>query len=226
MPMRGLPKHASTHYFGEIDPLKLTGKELDLSNVNQGIGNIGDGTNYAQFAPDGGLSLNGTARVTNHFRIDPERLRRPLVNPPAEGRKGLFPTLDFDKSTEESVYLSDYVPFRKDPTEGIYVDITWCSDAAAVGTVVWGVEYRSIEEGEVVDGATKTITCADATAGAGKESKCVFADPIAAADIASDDDIGIRFFRKAADGADTLDEDARLLGVHLHFVSNKLGEAL
>lgn len=204
----------------------IRGTKLDLSSISQGIGNIGNGTNYAEFASDGKLILHGSARVVNHLRIDPERLRRPAANPPAEDRVGLFPTLDFDKDTEESVYLSDHVPFRKDSTVGIYVKVCWLSASAATGTAVWGVEYRSIEEGEGVDGSTSTITCADATLGPGTLNKCVFTDKIAAADIAPDDDIGLRFFRKAADGTDTLDEDALMLGIDLHFISNKLGEEL
>lgn len=224
MPMRGIPIHGYTHENGGEDEIDVA--DMDLSNISQGIGNIGDGTNYAQFGSVGELNFFGTGRVRNHLRVEPERLRRPVTNPPAEGLVGMFPTLDFDSATEESVYLSDYIPYRKDPTEGIYVEIVWHSATAATGTVVWGVEYRSIEEGEGVDGATTTITSSDDTLGPGTANKCTFASHITTAAITSEDDIGMRIFRKAADSNDTLGEDAMLTGVHLHFISNKLGEAL
>jgi len=189
---------------------------------------LGSSANGVRVAKEGVLTLTGTGRVKNHFRIDPERLTLPAANFPALGLKGVFPTLDYDKTTEESAYLSDYVPFRKDSVSDIAIDgITWCCDTETAGAVVWGVEYRSIETGEVVDGATTTITQAQTTnATAGNMNNCVFTTGILAANIASNDDIGIRIFRKAADGADTLDEDARLLGIHLHFITDKLGEAV
>jgi len=197
----------------------------DLSNISQGIGNIGDGTNYAQFSDTGQFTASGDARWYNHFRIDPERFRLPAENAPSYGLKGVFPTLDFNRNTEESAYLSDYVPYRKDELSNIGIDISWTSETAT-GAVVWGVEYLSIAEGEIVEGATTTVTQVGHCNEAGKFNRTVFETDISAANIASDEDIALRLFRKADDDADTLNEDARLVGVHLLFISNKFGKPL
>ncbi|GAH44392.1 unnamed protein product, partial [marine sediment metagenome] len=55
--------------------------------------------------------------------------------------------------------------------------------------------------------------------------KTVFTTKILGSNLAVDDILGVRLFRKAADGSDDLVGDARMIHLHLHFVQNRLGEA-
>jgi len=165
------------------------------------------------------------SKVLRHLLIDPTRFKMPAVNYPGESFEGLFYTLDFDKTTEESTYCQEHIPFRWDTTTDIEVVVDWFHDTADNGKVVWGIEYKAISEGEVVVGAGPSFT--QTTAGnhtAGQLVRTIFTTKIPSGTLAVEDVIAIKFYRKAADAADTLNEDARVLNVHFHFTQDKFGE--
>ncbi|MBW2561695.1 MAG: hypothetical protein JRE40_12685 [Deltaproteobacteria bacterium] len=205
----------------------IRGTKLDLSSISQGIGNIGDGTNYAEFDSSGRLTLHGDARVRNNLQLIPEMFKLPAAKYPARGTIGMFSTLDYDDTTEESAYVDIVLPFGRETGTDMELSVFWLSDAAITGDCVWGVEYRAIADGDAVDGATTTIEQAFTTnATAGTLNLAVFTTKVLAANIDGKYVIGMRFYRKAADDADTLVGDARAIGANLEFTTNKLGEAL
>jgi len=188
---------------------------------------IGDGTNYAEFDSSGRLTLHGNARVHNNLRIIPEMFKLPAANFPARDTIGMFSTLDYDDGTEESAYVDIVLPFRRETGTDVELTVYWLSDAAIAGDCVWGVEYRAIADGDAVDGATTTVEQAFTTnATAGVLNTSTFTTKVLAANIDGKNVIGTRFYRKAADGADTLVGDARAIAGNLAFTTNKLGEAL
>ena len=88
-----------------------------------------------------------------------------------------------------------------------------------------GVEYKSISEGDTVAGGETTIT--QVSAGTHVENTIIKTDfnvSILATNLTTDDDLAIRFFRDADHAGDTLNEDARMLNVHIYFTMNKLGK--
>lgn len=173
------------------------------------------------------ITLGSGSEVTNHIQLDPKRFQIPATNYPSQGFEGLFPTLDFDKTTEESIYGTQFVPFRWKSGSDITVDICWLHDTADTGVVVWGIEYISIKTGEIIAGSTTTITQASAGNHTEGELVCTtFTTKILGSNLEADDVLAIRLFRKAADAADTLAEDARSVEMHLHFTRDKLGEAI
>jgi len=190
---------------------------------------IGDGgtTNYAEFKSNGELNFHGEARYETHLDLSVARFQIPATNYPSVGFEGVFQTLDFDKNTEESVYAEDHVPYAWDGTTDVEVSVDWFHDSADNGVVVWGIEYISIKAGEIVDGTATTIT--QTSAGnhtAGELVTTLFTTKLLATNLESDDILAVRVFRKAADGNDTLAEDARLVQLHFHFTSHRLGEPL
>lgn len=192
---------------------------------------IGDATNKAEIKADGEINLHGTARVNRHLLIDPKRFKMPAANFPGESFEDLFYTLDFDDSAEESANCQEHIPWRWDSTTDIEVIIDWLHDANAATDalkVLWGVEYKSITAGEAVAGAGTEITQLSAgnhNVDEGLLVRTTFTAKILGSNLAYGDVLGMRVFRKAADGTDTLVGDARLVNVHFHFVMNKLGEA-
>jgi len=185
-----------------------------------------DGGNYVGIKDDGEIRLFGTARITRHLVLDAKRFKMPAANFPGESFEGLFYTLDFNKDTEQNAHCQEHVPFRWAETTDWEVEVWWLHDNVDAGVVVWGIEYKAIKAGEVVVGAGTTIT--KASAGnhvAGQMVRTIFTSKILGSNLEAHDLSGIRVFRKAADGADTLAEDARLINVCFHLTQDKLGKA-
>lgn len=186
---------------------------------------VGAGANYFEAKADGEIELHGTARVERHFIIDPGRFKKPGLNPPGDSFEDLFYTLDFDRNTEESAYCQEQIPFRWDPTTDIVVEIDWLHDSVDAGKVMWGLEYKSIKGGEAVAGAGTTITQLSAgNHAAGVLVRTVFTAKIVYGNLEQDDTMAIRLFRQAMNMADNLDEDARFINLHVHFIQNKFGK--
>ena len=187
---------------------EIRGIKLQLSDINRRLNSI-------------------RARVKRHLILDPKRFKMPAANFPAESFEGLYYTLDFDKSTEESAYCQEHVPFRWDVATDIEITIAWLHDSVDNGAVVWGIEYKEIKAGEIIAGVGTTITQASAgTHTAGVEIRTVFTTKILHDNLEQDDDLAIRFYRKAVDIGDTLNEDARAINVHITFTQYLRGKAL
>jgi len=202
---------------------------LDLRNLPRKLDSleVGGDTNYADFTTDGVLTFYGDARVKRHLILDPKRFQMPAANYPGESFEGLYYTMNFDKGTEESAYCQEHVPYRWDSSTDIEIVVSWFHDGVDAGVVVWGAEYKSITAGEAVTGAGTTITQASTgTHTAGVEVRTAFTTKILHGNLAQDDDFVMRFYRDADAVADTLNEDARLLNVHITFTQNALGEAI
>lgn len=208
------------HVFDSGNNLLIAG-DIEI----QGKMYCGDVDNFFQVDADGEITLHGTGRVLRHWIIDPERFKMPAANFPAEGFEGIFPTLDFDKATNESAYVPEHVPYRLAVGTKVVIMVDWLFDAADAGVVVWGIKYRIITPGDTIAGATTDIT--KASAGGHTEGKLLRTTFVAEIDVSGanpDDNIGIQFFRDADNLADTLNQDARILNVHFHFIQDKLGE--
>lgn len=173
------------------------------------------------------LSLAGNGRIQRHLIIDPKRFKMPAENYPGESFEGLFYTLDFNKSTEESAYAQEHVPFRWASTTNIVVEVDWFHDTGAdTGAVAWGLAYKAIKEDEAVMGAGTTITQTSAgNHDGGVLVRTVFTSTILATNLEINDILTLRLFRDVTDEADTLDEDARVVNLHIYFIQDKLGNA-
>lgn len=173
------------------------------------------------------ITLGTGSEVERHLRLDARRFQMPAANYPSDGFEGLFHTLDFDKNIEKSAYASAFVPMRWKSGSDITIIACWLHDNADNGAVVWGIEYMAIKDGETVNGSSTTITQASAGNHTAGELVCTeFTTKILGSNLEADDIVGIRVFRKAADGSDTLAEDARGVALHFHFTQDKLGKTI
>jgi len=202
--------------------------EIDLRVLAAGD-KIGDGTNYTQFAADGEMTLHGTARVLRHIYIRSDTFKKVTGgSPPEDTLEGYFATVDFDDSSLEQVYYTLNVPSRWAVGTDIAITVIWMHDANAPDAakfVRWGLDYRAVAVGEAVAGAVTTITQDQAAldANQGLRIDTAFATGILGANLATHDQVGIRFYRDAPN--DDYVGDARLIGVHFVFTLDKLGEA-
>jgi len=215
-----LPDTNSTYDIGE-NTTPLRWREGYFTKLN-----IGDNTNYTEIKSNGEINLHGTARVTRHEVFNPTRFKLPGTNYPSETITGLFDTLNFDKSTEESAYTSEHIPYRWATDSDLKVIIDWMHDSADTGSVVWGIEYYKIYPGEVFTGSTTTIL--GTSSGNHTENELVrteFTPVISGSDLIADGILGLRVFRDVDDEGDTLDEDAKFVHLHMHFIQDKLGQA-
>ena len=183
-----------------------------------------DTTNYLALASDGEISLHGTARVTRHLRVGAGSWNHGASAPTA-GFEGVFATQDFDAATDDECFFTLIVPHRWDSSVDVEFVVDWFYDGAQDnGTVCWGLEYKSIKDGEAVTGAGTTIT--KVSAGNQQPRQLVrttFTTKILASNLECCDSLGLRLYRDVS--GDTLATDARLINTHFHFTQNKLGKA-
>lgn len=196
------------------------------TSAPQGLLHVGDqATNYAKFAPDGELTLHGTARVERHMVIGAPSWKKGAVAP-GESFVGIFPVLDFADAKQDAAHYSTQVPYRWDNTTDIAVSIMWKHDTVAkTGKVLWKLTYIGIEDGE--DPAGAGVTIAQLSAGNHPQDQQIttlFVPKMLAANLANHDSLGLKVWRDGTDGTDTLTEAARLIEVHIHFIENKLGQ--
>jgi len=198
----------------------------DFTNVK-----IGDGTNYAQIASDGEVTLVGTARVTKEIEI-------PLVGVSA-GASGTT-TAAIGNYVGESFDINDYVladieiPHDWDSTTDLTVKIYWAINEAYAtnsGEVQWQIEWASTpsDETEALDAPTHTGTIdygdQDIPATAKYLTKTAGAT-IAAASLAEGDYLGLKLSRIALDGGSNPTADPIAFRLEIEYTSNKLGETL
>jgi len=190
-------------------------------SMNHGL-NVGSANNYTEIKDDGEINLHGTARVRRHIRIAAPSWKKG-VEAPTDNQVGVFPTLAFDSSADDSAYYDLIVPFRMAAGSTIDVTVDWCyTGAQDDGTVCWGLEYLTCPSGSVVDGTTTTITETSPVGQmTGRMIRTTFTAGITGT--TAHDALGLRLYRDVSE--DTLATDAELIEVHFSFLIDKLGES-
>ncbi len=192
---------------------------------------IGDGTNYTEFLADGELRSLGTAKVEREFLIDMKSVNRSHPTNPAESNEDDFTTIDFDDSTEESIYFDIHSPSDLAPGEDASLDVGFFVDDvddAAQRAVVWSVEYKVVQNGQVLDFDTGTSTTTlvveipTITADKGMFFVGVSLD---ASDLPGVGLLLMRLYRNVDHVDDDHNGDARLKTMSLHYISDRLGVA-
>lgn len=208
----------------------------DAGKITLLAATIGDGgvTNYAEFAADGELTLHGTARALNSRDIHTTIPRRPLANPPDEGSKDGFHTLDFDDTIDESVYIDFHLPhsYANAGAVNLHLDFFVDTAPAAPANVVWGCEYKKIGHGDIFDftAGTTTVTTIEAiTIGTpANDSRMHYSSNmnLVTTGWTYEDSVYMRLFRDADHASDTFVGDVRIIGhFHIGYIKNKLGLA-
>lgn len=133
-----------------------------------------------------------------------------------------YKVFDFDASADEHVHFNIAMP--KNWNEGtITFQVWWSSTATDTDGVAWGLQAVALSDNEAIDTAWGTaIVVTDAAQSAAGEvyvtsesSAVTIAGTPAAGDLTF-----FRLFRDVSDAADTMAEDARLIGVKIFYTTD------
>jgi len=138
----------------------------------------------------------------------------------------IIETFDFDQSTDEYVQFHSQMP--KSWNEGTLVcQFIWThTTGGATFDVVWGIQANAFGDGDALDaawGTAVTVTDSGATGGDLYRSAETSAMTVSGASSA-EEEVYFRVYRDANNGSDTLDLDANLIGVKIHWTKDALNE--
>lgn len=138
--------------------------------------------------------------------------------------KVMLATLDFDAATNESAQIA--IPMPRSWNEGpVQVQFVWT--AGASGSAVWGCQALALSDDDAVDaafGAAQTVT--DAVTAVGDAMESAFTAPLTIAGSPAPEDLVVfRLYRDAANPADTLAGDARLVAIRVRYTADAENDA-
>lgn len=124
---------------------------------------------------------------------------------------------------DEEVHIIAQMPHARKEGSGIRPHVHWAPSDGSAGNVRWGLEYTWANI-NAVHGATTTIYCTDAAAGAGNTHQVAsFAEIDGTGKTLSSIFIA-RLFRNATDAGDTYNnQDAFLLEFDIHYIRDSRG---
>lgn len=189
---------------------------------------VGDGTNYVNFATDGEITLVGTARVYKNEWIVPGAFQAPGIKPAAQVDHGIATAWEFSNGTDDTVCAIVRIPQDMDLTDAPQLKIGWDSDTADPGDnskqAVWQVAYAWRAQDEDMTGAADDTITNPAQSASTTANGLVINTTTLAAPSSSDQLLVVQIKRMGA--ADTLGDVAYLNGCGLRYTANKLGVAL
>ena len=222
----------------------LDGTGTSISTGNIGIGTnspdtklqvIGDtklgddNTNYASFAADGEITLNGTARVIRNRWLNVAGLKAPGGKPATEVAHGLDGAWQFAnqaiEANQENVSGRMLLAPTMDRSVAPTGKIAWSSNGADVGDCKWQVEYVWTAVNEPTNASAQETLTVVSTASSTSNGMTVV--EITGIDLPSSTDqcITFKITRLSADAQDTITGTVEVVGVCLSYTSNKLGES-
>ena len=155
-----------------------------------------------------------------------------LTNGPAPGltesgtNKVMLATLDFDAVTSEAAQIA--IPMPKSWNESaVNVQFVWTAPSGTNTSVVWGCQALALSDDDPLDAAFGTAQLvSDAVTAVGDVMESTFSAPLTVAGApAANDLVVFRFFRDAANAADTLAADARLIAVRIRYSADAENDA-
>ena len=216
----------------ESNYIKVNGRieadEIDcVGDITAGAAQIGDGTNYANIASDGEITLAGTARVKKEFAISPSDYN-PGASGPTAALQGGFESYEF--TINDDMYASFEVPYDWDSSTDITIEVYWGIDEAYAtnsAEVQWYVDWYAVAEGEDVTspGNTGNIDFGDVNIPATANTLVKTEGTIAAASLSSGDIVSLHGSRVALDGGNNPTAEPYIIQIHVEYTSNNLGEA-
>ena len=155
-----------------------------------------------------------------------------LTNGPAPGltesgtNKVMLATLDFDAATAEAAQIA--IPMPKSWNESaVNVQFVWTAASGTNTSAVWGCQALALSDDDPLDAAFGTAQLvSDAVTAIDDVMESAFSAPLTVAGApAANDLVVFRFFRDAANAADTLAADARLIAVRIRYSADAENDA-
>lgn len=138
-----------------------------------------------------------------------------------------YKVFDFDASADEHVCFAIMMP--KGWNEGtITFQVTWTTTGAVTTGVAWGLQAVAVSDNETIDASwgTPVVVTDDAQSAAGEAYVTSVSSAVTVGGSPADGDIVFfRLFRDVSDANDDMTQDARLLGVKIHYTTNAATDA-
>ena len=199
-----------------------------FAGLTTGAFTAGDGgsTNYAAFAADGELTLHGTARVYQTSWLPIGAIRVPAGGSPAtEADYGLGICWVFTDGASDTVSATLRVPQSMDRSAAPEWTIGWGTDDDDDSHyATWQLEYLWVAAGEDLSAAAQETLSTNSTAVTQADGLVIATITGIDAPSATDQLLRVRVTRLGA--ADTLANDAYLVGMGLKYTANGLGVGL
>ena len=200
---------------------------FQLVDMNE-IGSLASANNLSDLASAGTARTNlGLAYGQETIYAGSGAWSSPTTNGAASSSEELATNdirinyLAFDATTEEAAFLMFQAPKSWDAGT-LTLQPIWTHPAATTYGVVWGFSARAYADGDALDQAMGSAETSTDTGGT--TSDCYIGpecSPITVAGSpAGEQLIIIKVSRVVADGSDTCDVDAHLLGVKIHYTVN------
>jgi len=197
-----------------------------------GDSSAGAPTNYSMFAPDGIMTMHGTARVKRGQWYDAGAIRAPGAKPATLVAHGVLETPAWSfanqavEGNQETISVNLKLEEDMDRSVAPTFLIGWSADGADAGDCEWQLEYLWTESDEDTGAAAQaTVTAID--------SASATADGLTMTEItgivtpsATDMCMHCRLTRLSASVNDTIAIAVHLHGVCSSYTSNKLGAPL
>ena len=172
----------------------------------------------------GPITLSGDSRVYKHLWVSVTTFRPSGAQ---LGNQGINTHLIFRDNFDDIAFYDGHVPYERQIGTDMDVELIWYyTGGNQAGNCLWNVTYDSVaHEGGDPTGAGTALTqqavniATDDTTG-----HLHFTVPGATMD--DHDNMFLKVWRNGNDDLDTLGTNALLLGAHLHFLTDKIGEAV
>ena len=136
--------------------------------------------------------------------------------------------LDFDASTQEYAQFSVAMPKSWNGST-ITAEFYWTTTATDTDACIWGIQGLTVSNDETIDQDFGTAQLATDNVISGAEevliSPTTNAVTLGGGTPAAGDLAFFQVYRDADDGSDTMAEDARLIGVKIHYTTNAATDA-
>lgn len=138
-----------------------------------------------------------------------------------------FKVLDFDASADEHAHFN--VAFPKNWDEGtVTFQVFWMVAAAVTTGVAWGLQGVSVSDNQDLDASwgTAIVVTDDAQGGTSELYVTSESSAVTIAGTPAEGDVCFfRVFRDVSDANDDMTQDARLIGIKLHYTTNAATDA-
>lgn len=151
---------------------------------------------------------------------------KPQTAPMGESIIGTYAVLLADDTSEEYANISWHVPENWKAGSDVDIHVHYMNVDAQTGTksFILGIDYAAVADGEDGTPAETTVEVTETLANnqVAEVMGETQAITLSGANLAVDDTVGIRLYRKAADASDTMTGDLAIDGIHFLYTSDQL----
>lgn len=194
----------------------MLGNGSDDAKVMASLGTSGQVlTSAGAGAPPTWQTPSGGSGTKTYAVFTPMTSQPPATAYATLDTRNSIAVLDFDASTEESIFWVGVMPESASLGSGLKVRIHWLATSGTSGDVKWGAKFEAMTTDLDSDSFDTETTGTSTTSGTSgietvTEITCTAIDSIAAGGM-----FRLSIARKAADGADTMTGDAEIVAVEL-----------